>query len=109
MTNAKNSFGTNFKSPLIIKNLEYFINVFNNSITYILKLKIDEISVSQHRRPTFALRFGIISGIISIIFLRCICIFLCTKCIPFFISKHLVSMSTSMSMKCDCMSVIYNK
>lgn len=59
MTNARSSFGSNYKSPLTLKNLNYFINVFGSSINYISKLKIDGISIFFHRRSTFAKGFVI--------------------------------------------------
>ena len=45
MMNTRNSFGTGFKSPMMINNLELFKQFFDYSITYISGLKINGINI----------------------------------------------------------------
>lgn len=59
MMNARQIFGTGFKSPMMIKNLELFKQYFDYSVTYISSLKIDSINIFRHSRHTFALGFVI--------------------------------------------------
>ncbi|EZA46777.1 THAP domain-containing protein [Ooceraea biroi] len=59
MMNARQIFGTGFKSPMMIQNLELFKQYFDYSVTYISSLTIDGINILRHPRHTFALGFVI--------------------------------------------------
>lgn len=53
--NSRNSFGTGFKSPMMINNLQLIKQVFDDSMTFISSLKINDTNIFVHPRHTFAL------------------------------------------------------
>lgn len=53
--NSRNSFGTGFKSPIMINNLELIKQTFDDSMTFISRLKINDKNIYLHSRHTFAL------------------------------------------------------
>ncbi|EFN64884.1 THAP domain-containing protein 9, partial [Camponotus floridanus] len=57
--NTRNGFGTGFKSPMTINNLKLVKQFFDDSITYISGLKMNDINIFVHSRSTFALGFVI--------------------------------------------------
>lgn len=55
--NSKNPFGKGFKSPLRLQNLEIWMNALTETRNYLMRLKINDKQIVEHRRKTPALGF----------------------------------------------------
>jgi hypothetical protein len=55
--NSRSPYQRGYKRPLYLNNMDYCLNIFAETEKYIKTLKVNDISILQHNRKTFALGF----------------------------------------------------
>jgi hypothetical protein len=55
--NSRTPYQRGYKRPLYLNNMDYCLNIFAETEKYIKTLKVNDISIFQHNRKTFALGF----------------------------------------------------